>query len=98
MSAYQDLGIVFGYQPTRSARLNVRAGYGDPVVIEATAPTTGTEQELVWDLLLMLEGVEATLRALGQNEAADRAEQLGGDIYDIWQRVEFPSLYAQDAR
>ena len=98
MSAYQDLGIVFGYQPTRSAKLNVRAGYGDPVVIAATAPTSATEQELVWDLLLMLEGVEATLRALGQTEAADRAEQLGGDIYDIWQRVEFPSLYAQDAR
>ena len=98
MSAYQDLGIEFAYRPTRSAKLIVRVGYGDPVVIEATAPTTSTEQELVWDLLLMLEGVEATLRALGQTEAADRAEQLGGDIYDVWQRVEFPYLYAQDAR
>ena len=98
MSAYQDLGIEFAYRPTRSAKRNVRAGYGDPVVIEATAPTSATEQELVWDLLLMLEGVEATLRALGQTEAADRAEQLGSDIYDIWQRVEFPYLDAQDAR
>jgi hypothetical protein len=98
MSAYQDLGIEFAYRPTRSAKLIVRVGYGDPVVIEATAPTSATEQELVWDLLLMLEGVEATLRALGQTEAADRAEQLGSDIYDIWQRVEFPYLDAQDAR
>lgn len=88
---YQECGVRFTHPC--GAQLTVDVD-GEAVVIQATG---GDHQSLVWDLLLMLEGVEATLRALGQTQAADRAEQLAGDIYDVWQRIEYPSLYAQDA-